>query len=201
MSILSFFLFSFMASITPGPANIALLTASGSKNFSGAATFLAGICSGFALVLLVSILPFSGVSLLPEGIKSGFISVIQILGAVYLIYISFVMLRQHVDERDTSLGFFHGLLIHPLSPKAWFFVVSAYSTFIDFDNTGVLGVALYVFIFLCSAIVAHWVWLLSGYVMKGALNEGQLVLINKVLCSGLLALSLYMLVYALGNLL
>lgn len=193
MPLISFAVFCMAASITPGPANIAILSvAEGNHGFKQALPFVSGVCIGFAIVLLACLLPMAGLSLVPAGISQPILTTIQIIGSAYLLYIAWKIFNAGGASSAQQVGFWHGLIIHPLSIKAWFFVLSAYSTFID-PLAGIANSLGYALVFLLCAIIAHSVWLIAGIAIKTQLSDTVSRRINQCLAGLLAAMVLYIL--------
>ncbi len=186
MNLIGFSLFAPIASITPGPANIAILSVSTVSSFRAGIVFFAGICSGFSLVLLAALLPLAGLVL--ENPDSLVVGVIKICGGGFLLYIAYSLYRNNSLSTNEQLGFLYGLIIHPTSIKAWVFVVSAYTVFMDVETFNLMTGLMYAGIFLLAAMISHAAWFLLGLLMKYNLSQTGIVIANSIL-SILLALT------------
>lgn len=71
-----------------------------------------------------------------------------------------------------------GLLIHPLSIKAWLFVLVSFTTF--GASTSLFKMAIYILIFFLSAVVAHLIWMTAGTVLNVHVESSYLHLINQI---------------------
>ena len=190
MSLISFILFCFFASITPGPANLAIFSVSGSQTLAKSMLFIAGICCGFLAVLLISILPVASVLFLQEDYVYLQMT-LQWLSASYLIYLSYNIFKHQGSEELNKVGFFYGIIIHPLSPKAWFFVITSYTTFISTDQANEISYHIYVMIFLVSAMISHLIWYFSGVSIKKKMPRIYTTLLNKAISLILIAIVLF----------
>lgn len=192
MSLISFILFCFAASLTPGPANLAIFSISGSQPLDKSIRFIAGICCGLLAVLLLALLPVFGVFFIQDD--SGIVQLIlQCAGAVYLLYFSYQIFKNQSMETCSEAGFFHGLWIHPLSAKAWFFVMSAYTMFIEGRETllSLLPLINYIIIFFLSAIFSHTLWCIFGIVVMSRLSASYQKRLNQALALLLAAVVIY----------
>ena len=190
MSLISFSLFALIASITPGPANIAILSVSAASPFRVGVLFVVGICIGLSVVLLASLLPLMG--LVTISLNSFLVNTIKIGGACFLLYISYQLYKRNSLSSNKKIGFLHGLIIHPTSIKAWAFVLSAYTLFIDAESFNTITGLIYASIFLLISFFSHSTWLLLGLIIKNKLSEKKIIFVNKILSLSLAATVIYM---------
>lgn len=143
---------------TPGPANMLMLAAGARDGVRRSLPLLAGTIFGKTFVHL-------GLAAGLWGVIDKFPSVLsamKIAGAVYVLWLARQILRIKIQgQTDASrIGFWRGLLVHPLNPKAWAMVVSAYGQFIDARGdwwTQVFVVWLAFFGWQCLA-QTFWCW-------------------------------------------
>lgn len=173
-TVFAFSVFAFLASVTPGPANLAILAASSRSGARSAGSFVMGILCGFALVLaVVCVLHTVGMEF-ADSVRRA----IEIVGAIYLIYLGYCVWRSPAPhDVGKEVRFRSGLPIHPLSSKAWIFVITSYVTFATGKDwkTNIL----YAVVFLGAAVIAHLSWLLLGEFSHRKLKDHSLILLNR----------------------
>ena len=164
---------------TPGPANLVVMIGGSKQGLRACAGFILGLVSGKILLNIVFGLGFGLVlTNLPH-----IVTVIKFGGAGYMIWLA---LRSWNDrptnghQRDTY-RFGHGLMVHPLNPKAWVMVTLAWSQFAPalggFGEFGGFGVQLTLVTatFAAVQLVFHTLWCAAGAVTSKAL-QGSLLL-------------------------
>ena len=136
---LTIFFVCLIGAMTPGPSLIVIIYLTNSKNF--ASGFLASLAHGFGIFIyaLISIFSLSFViNLLPTAIP-----IIQILGAIFLIYLGYKILFLKISKtvinnktkipETTIESIFLGLTTSLINPKILIFFTSIFSQFISQD--------------------------------------------------------------------
>jgi threonine/homoserine/homoserine lactone efflux protein len=150
--------------------------------------FVSGVLVGFLAVLV------GGLGLYAAGVALAGTALIylKVVGAMYLIYLAVGIWldRAQADESLVGMrGALKGLPIHPLSIKAWLFVLLSYTTF-KLD-TSTLSVIAYPLMFLLAAVAAHLIWMTFGAVLKGQIGTRYLQIINRISAVCIVALVIY----------
>ena len=158
----SFLVFAASQVGTPGPANMALMATGARFGLRRALPFVAGVALGKQLIIW----PIGfGLMEVVAGIPWLF-TALKFLSAAYIFWLAWRVanLRLAPQESDTAKapGFFAGLIVHPLNPKAWAIIVSGFTTFTapgtpTLEATAVIAACLLV----CQAAL-HPVWTLAG---------------------------------------
>jgi threonine/homoserine/homoserine lactone efflux protein len=146
---------------TPGPANMAMMATGARFGFRAAMPFVAGVLLGkqliiwpigFGLMGLVAQVPF-----LFETLKW--------LSAAYILWLAWKVANLRLkpaNETGQVPGFFHGLVVHPLNPKAWALITTSFTSFVS-PATPVLQATFLVAICLFGVqLVMHPVWTYAG---------------------------------------
>lgn len=174
----AFTLFAFVASVTPGPANVAIFSQAAKNAWLKTIPFAVGITVGFGLVLCASTyLYLSGST--ADGNTLFFL---KIVGSLYLLWISYQIIKSSADlsseKPQAALTFCRGLLIHPLSYKAWLFVLLSYSSFLAGEEKQ--NIFIYATVFLLSSIISLIPWVALGHIAQYYLDSRKISLINKI---------------------
>ena len=166
------FLFVVVMVGTPGPANMVLMTAGASFGFGRAVPFLLGITSGKLLLnLMMGFGAYAFLEAYPvvlEGLKY--------ISAVYVIYLSVQMARQPLASGADLIaapGFWAGLIVHPLNPKAWAMMTIAWSDYGSQIEDPMWRVVIISGTFLTVQLFAHSFWCLAGDRLMGLIRNDR----------------------------
>ena len=132
-SFIALVVFSFVASITPGPSNLLLLTSGVNYGFSRTIPHVAGIVTGFILVCLAVGFGIGALLLAyPE-----YLDYLKGVAAGYLVYLAWriAFSKALEDGKDHAkarpMNFFEAFLFPWLNPKAWFVSIAAMSLYVN----------------------------------------------------------------------
>ncbi len=146
---------------TPGPANMLLMTAGANSGFRACVPLLAGVTLGKLFVhLSLALGLWQVIEKFPQVLLA-----MKFVGAAYIFWLAYKILRLKIKKTDAPVaGFIAGLIVHPINPKAWAMVVSAYGQFIVIDEAHswwaqTIIIALVFFFWQC---IAHVFWCWSG---------------------------------------
>jgi Putative threonine efflux protein len=129
-TLLPFMLFAFVASITPGPTNILVLSNSARYGFKAALPIILGACTGAAgLVLLVGAGFGQSLVHLPK-VQSA----MQWAGVAWLSYLAWQIFRAppqviEVDASQKPLGLIGAASLQLINPKTWMMALAVVSVF------------------------------------------------------------------------
>lgn len=165
-NLLPFMLFAFVASITPGPTNILVLSNSARYGFKAALPIILGACAAAAgLVLAVG----SGVgySLTHSG---GAQKAMQWLGIIWLSYLSWQIFRSSVSDENLQapvsgaqrLGLLGGASLQLVNPKAWMMAVAVASVFAGEGSERQIQMMYLSLIFFLISLPCLGTWALLG---------------------------------------
>jgi threonine/homoserine/homoserine lactone efflux protein len=127
---LSFVLFAFVASITPGPTNILVLSNSARFGLTASLPIVLGACLGAsALVLLVG--TGAGRSLMQVP---GAQSIMALAGVIWLSWLAWKIYRSPAEPVERSnperrLGFWGAAGLQVVNPKTWMMALAVVSVF------------------------------------------------------------------------
>ncbi|MEH6493719.1 LysE family translocator [Halopseudomonas sp.] len=190
--LLALVLFSTVASITPGPNNLMLLTSGVNVGFQRTLPHLAGVWIGFFVMLL--------------AVGSGLGEVFQRwpalyewlkwCGAAYLLYLAWRVATAAAPTPTEAalgaqrvMGFWGAVAFQWINPKAWVMAVSAFSLYLV-PGGGLLAVFLIALVIALINLPCVSLWAFCGAQLRGFLQRPRnLRLFNGVMAS-LLVLSL-----------
>jgi len=179
-------LFSFVASVTPGPNNL-MLFASG-VNFGVRRTIphMFGIAGGFG-VLLACV--GSGLGVIFELYPPVF-TAIKFIGAAYMIWLAWRIFNSGPAEVSQGaarpMTFMEAALFQWVNPKAWMMATYAMAVYTS-EGSYALSVTIVVFVFVVVNFPSVSIWVFFGMSMRRLLqNPLALRIFNTVMAVALL---------------
>ncbi|MDE0752661.1 MAG: LysE family translocator [Planktomarina sp.] len=154
---------------TPGPANMALLATGAGYGLRRALPFVAGVVVGKQLIIWP--LGF-GLMQLADSWPVVF-SVMKYISAAYIIYLAWRVanMRLKVNKSVGSPpGFVAGLVVHPLNPKAWGMITTAFTSFV-IAGAGTFAATFSVAVVLLSCqMLLHPLWAGAGQLIANTIQ-------------------------------
>ena len=146
---------------TPGPANMAMLAVGARFGFVAALPFVGGVIVGKQLIIW----PL-GMGLLNLADQAPLVfAVFKYASAAYIIWQAWKVanMRLNLVKGEAQVpGFKHGLVVHPLNPKAWAMVTASFTSFVE-TGTPALQATFWVAICLFGVqLLFHPVWTFAG---------------------------------------
>ena len=166
-----FLSFVVVTTFTPGPNNVLAITNGMRYGYNNILRFLAGIFSGFAVVMLLcGLLNYLLVSLLPQ-VEFW----LKVAGAVYMLYLAVHILRSKPagaqEGRNDLNTFWAGFTLQFLNLKGILYGVTVYSTFIVPTHPGPLLLSLYAPLLAGICLIATTCWALGGNLFSSFLRK------------------------------
>jgi threonine/homoserine/homoserine lactone efflux protein len=161
---LPFILFAFVASITPGPTNILILTNSSRHGIMAVLPIIFGACTGAALLVLVVGAGLGDVLMRYQGVQTA-MSWIGIAWLTYLAWQIFSSPAAAVGPNGStgpSLGLIGGASLQLVNPKTWMMALAVVSVFAGNDADRTMRVVHLSLIFFLIAIPCEIVWAYLG---------------------------------------
>lgn len=161
VAILPFLTFAASQVGTPGPANMVLLTTGARFGLRRALPFVAGVALGKQLIIWPLGL---GLMAIQDEYPLVF-TALKWLSVAYILYLAYRVagLRLHVGQSDDHPpGFFAGLIVHPLNPKAWGMITTGFTTFVSVGTPPLQATATIAICLLGLQIMLHPIWTYAG---------------------------------------
>tara|TARA_B100000963_G_scaffold240730_1_gene210650 strand:+ start:93 stop:680 length:588 start_codon:yes stop_codon:yes gene_type:complete len=158
---LSFIPFAFSQVATPGPANMAMMATGARFGFRAALPFVVGVVLGKQLIIWpigYGIMEFA--TKIPQLFE-----ILKFLSALYIIWLAWRVANMRLSYGASSLeapGFWSGLLVHPLNPKAWAMILAGFTNFVDGGTTTFYATLYIAASLLIIQIICHPIWTLFG---------------------------------------
>ena len=158
---LSFIPFAFSQVATPGPANMAMMATGARFGFRAALPFVAGVILGKQLIIW----PIGyGIMEVASQVPLLF-EILKFLSALYIIWLAWRVANMRLSSGEPSVdapGFWSGLLVHPLNPKAWAMILVGFTNFVESDTTTFYATLYIAASLLIIQIICHPIWTLFG---------------------------------------
>ncbi|MGG0453852.1 LysE family transporter [Priestia megaterium] len=171
MPLLSFLLYIFVTSFTPGPNNIMAMLFANEYGLKKTIKFCLGVGTGFLIVMLLC----SYFNILLENFIPKIELFMEILGAIYMIYLAIkIFLSKNDNENnneDRNNSFFMGMILQFINPKGILYGITAIATFILPYHDSNFSIILYSIFLAFVGFVGTFSWSLFGSVFQKFLSK------------------------------
>ncbi|TCM60677.1 threonine/homoserine/homoserine lactone efflux protein [Acinetobacter calcoaceticus] len=188
--IFSMFSFALSMSISPGPVNFTILSSAMNYGFKNTIAFLSGATIGFTALLAAVCF---GLFQLLHGYPI-FLDALSIFGAALLMWMGWGIFRAdptqvQAQQQSQAPGFFYGVMMQWLNPKAWIAAFTGTAIFSVRQST--TDLMLFVLIYFVVCYVSLLIWAILGEKMALFLNQGQRMrIMNRIMGIILIAIAL-----------
>jgi len=173
-TLLPFMLFAFVASITPGPTNILVLSNSARYGFKAALPIILGACAGAAGIVL----------LLGAGVGQSLVqlprvqSAMQWAGVAWLSYLAWQIFRAPTTAIDpqsaqTRLGLTGAASLQLINPKTWMMALAVVSVFAGTGADRQHQVLILSLVFFLISLPCLGAWAMLGAGSSRVLRSAQ----------------------------
>ncbi|NHB58424.1 LysE family translocator [Acinetobacter sp. 194] len=186
--LISFIIYSFVTSITPGPNNIMLAASGVNFGFKRSIPHILGIGIGFGF--MVSVVGFGFGALISSNIV--LYESLKITGITYLLYLAYKI--YHSTSVDTTSGktkpltFLQAAMFQWVNPKAWIMAMGAVTTYLSSQSELywylIIGV-----IYGAIGIPSTGVWALVGEKLQKYIHDQKKLKMFNAVMALLLVLS------------
>lgn len=170
-----FVAFTFVASATPGPNNLMLMTSGVKFGFARTLPHLAGVVVGFSLM---AALLGAGLDVVFQRVPQ-LMPVMRVAGALYMLWlamkIAFAGPIHETGGGGQPLGFLSAAAFQWVNPKAWVAILSALAAYASMTDVYAQSVALMVVLFTVINLPSAAAWTLFGAGLKRVLRNPRLV--------------------------
>jgi threonine/homoserine/homoserine lactone efflux protein len=194
--LISIIVFALVATVTPGPNNIMVMTSGLNHGIARTLPHFFGICLGFpTMVIAVGL----GLGALFEQFPL-FHSVVKVLGISYLLLLAYKIATTRSTVNGTQPGqpltFFQAALFQWVNPKAWVMVVGALAAFTSvgtelFGQAMLIALAFFMVSFPCVGL-----WLVGGASLRKVFHKPRQLQVFNIVMAALLVLSVLPMMFA-----
>lgn len=169
---LSFVLYSFVTSITPGPNNMMLAASGVNFGFKRSIPHILGIGCGFGF--MVAIVGLGIGSLISSN--AVLYECLKMIGIVYLLYLAYKIYGSGKVDADANqakpFSFIQAAMFQWVNPKAWVMALGAVTTYLAADSAAywylILGVT-----YGLVGIPSTGVWALIGEKLQSVIHDAK----------------------------
>ncbi|MDC3081558.1 LysE family transporter [Paracoccaceae bacterium] len=162
---LIFFVIAMVAS--PGPANVILFALGCTQNFRKSIPFILSVALSKQLIIW----PIGFSLFLINDLTKQYSSIMMLLSVLFISWIGYKIIFMELSIKDKSNvwvpRFYHGLVVHPLNPKAWLMVTLAFTAF-QSQGVSVETIPNIAMIFLLIQLIFHSAWFWFGSLIRKA---------------------------------
>ena len=156
-----YLIFAFVTTITPGPNNYMLFSYGRNFGLKDSGKLMAGIFSGFFVLLYASGYSIAGVVTSIPVMEL----TLKIISSIWLFYLAIVLSKLNSVGKGDSIprsGFLQGFLMQFVNPKAWIMAISGAGAFLPHFENVHLSVFVFAMIFGVVGIPCMILWILFG---------------------------------------
>ncbi|MNO47914.1 Cysteine/O-acetylserine efflux protein [compost metagenome] len=174
MNIVSFLIYCIVATFTPGPANIVILSSVQHSGAKKTMKYVYGATVAFGLLLTLSTL----LNRVLLEIIPNILIVMQVIGSLYMLYLAYKMFKMGAmeDQPNPNANFRSGLLMQLVNPKVLIFTLTVMPSYVMPFYTSSLGLTLFVIIITMIGFFAFTTWVGFGTIFRRVLLNHQKVL-------------------------
>jgi threonine/homoserine/homoserine lactone efflux protein len=174
MNIFSFLIYCIVATFTPGPANIVILSSVQHSGAKKSMKYVYGATVAFGLLLILSTL----LNRVLLEVIPNILIVMQVIGSLYMLYLAYKIFKMGAmeDQPDPNANFRSGLLMQLVNPKVLIFTLTVIPSYVMPFYTSSLALTLFVIIITVIGFFAFTTWVVFGTIFRSVLLNHQKVL-------------------------
>ncbi|MCG3671922.1 LysE family translocator [Aliarcobacter butzleri] len=169
---LTFFIFyCFVATITPGPNNILILSTVNNHGVQKALKFCYGSILAFGILLVLSVVLNSYLnSLLPN-----ILFVMQIIGSIYMLYLAYLIFNMNgvIKDKKGFATFKVGFFMQFINPKGVVFSLTIFPSFVMPYYSSIDELLLFALGVTFIGAISFFSWVMAGSLLKTFLEKYQ----------------------------
>ncbi|KON70737.1 amino acid transporter LysE [Peribacillus butanolivorans] len=171
MPLLSFLLFVFVTSFTPGPNNIMAMLFANKYGFKKTLGFCLGVGAGFFVIMILS----SYFNLLLKNFIPKIEFIMTFLAAIYMLYLAIKIISSKNntkdDDGDKNNRFLSAMLLQFVNPKGILYGITAVSTFIIPYHTSNFSLLFFSFFLAFVGFLSTMSWSVFGSLFQRFLKK------------------------------
>lgn len=171
MSLLSFFLYVFVTSFTPGPNNIMAMLFANRFGLRNTIRFCLGVSAGFFVIMILC----SYFNLLLHQYIPRVELIMTIIGVIYMLFLAFKIMTSKSDDPNHNdgkhNGFVIGMLLQFINPKGILYGVTVISTFILPYHTSHTSLIFFSVLLAFVGFLSTFCWSVFGSIFQSFLAK------------------------------
>ncbi|MCR8630156.1 LysE family translocator [Paenibacillus radicis (ex Xue et al. 2023)] len=169
MDTTSFLIYCMIATFTPGPTNIIILSTVHNSGTKKAMKFTYGSTTGFGLLLAISaILNTMLMPIIPK-----LLIMMQIIGSCYMFYLAYQIYKMDTSSPtvNRTATFMSGFIMQFFNPKVVLFTMTVIPTFVMPHYNAISAVTISILSITLIGFLAFMTWVLFGSIFKEFLQK------------------------------
>lgn len=169
MDITSFLIYCMIATFTPGPTNIVIMSTVHNFGAKKAMKYTYGATIGFGLLLVISaMLNTMLITIIPK-----IIIMMQIIGSIYMFYLAYQIYKTGTSNPtvNQTATLMSGILMQFLNPKVILFTMTVIPSFIMPYYKAIPAVTISIIAIMLIGFSAFTTWVLFGTIFKEFLRK------------------------------
>ncbi|MDF2036361.1 LysE family transporter [Cytobacillus oceanisediminis] len=171
MSLLSFFLYVFVTSFTPGPNNIMAMVFANRFGLRNTIRFCWGVSAGFFVIMILC----SYFNLLLHHFIPRIELIMTIIGVIYMLFLALKIMNSKSDNQNNNdgkqNGFLIGILLQFINPKGILYGVTVISTFILPYHTSHTSLIFFSIFLAFVGFLSTFCWSVFGSIFQSFLAK------------------------------
>jgi threonine/homoserine/homoserine lactone efflux protein len=172
---------------SPGPANMALMASGLTFGARPAVPFLLGTMTGFQIIFWLNV---AGLYALLASAPQIF-AVLRYACMAYIVYLAWIIVRSRPENPSSAArapGFPRGVIVHPLSPKAYAMQVAAIAQFVTPERYLADAIVVSLTFWMLGGIL-NGLWLMAGSWLRGATGNLRALKALRVILAALMVVT------------
>lgn len=169
MDITSFLIYCMIATFTPGPTNIVIMSTVHNFGAKKAMKYTYGATIGFGLLLVISaMLNTMLITIIPK-----ILVMMQIIGSIYMFYLAYQIYKTGTSNPtvNQTATLMSGILMQFLNPKVILFTMTVIPSFIMPYYKAIPAVTISIIAIMLIGFSAFTTWVLFGTIFKEFLQK------------------------------
>ncbi|RRJ66128.1 LysE family translocator [Paenibacillus oralis] len=171
MSFISFLMYCVIATFTPGPTNIAILSIAHHARLKESFQYIWGAAVAFSMLLAASAV-LNGVlaTIVPK-----ILLVMQIIGCMYMLYLAYQVYKMNLSGNTAAQAatFRSGFVMQFVNPKTWLFTMTVIPSYVMPYYKSSLIIFAFVLAITVIAFLAFVTWAFFGRMLHRFLQKYQ----------------------------
>jgi threonine/homoserine/homoserine lactone efflux protein len=192
---IAFFVFAFVAAVTPGPSNVMLTATGAAVGVGRGLPCLIGVGAGMGLLIFVVAIGLGQVVLQNPML----LQALNWAGAAFLLWLAWKIAtsgRAGESAAPKPVGFVEAALFQWINPKSWLVSASAAGTYLNAGTDSAFPQALaFALLFVSAAMPSGLVWLAFGAAMHRLLRSERAARIFNIIMGLSLAASVALILW------
>jgi cysteine/O-acetylserine efflux protein len=174
MNIISFLIYCVVATFTPGPANIVILSSVQHSGAKKSMKYVYGATMAFGLLLILSTL----LNRVLVEVIPNILIIMQVIGSLYMLYLAIKIFKMGAmeDQPNPNANFRSGLLMQLVNPKVLLFTLTVIPSYVMPFYNSTLALTLFVIIITVIGFFAFTTWVVFGTIFRRFLQNHQKIL-------------------------